>query len=319
MNVDYEKQRLMVQAARLYYEEDCSQEQVSRRMGLSRPYISKLLAGARQAGIVQIRVTDPLSVETALERRLMERFGLKRAIILPQLPGVDAQRQLGEAAARYLNDILRDGDIVGTSWGDTMYRLSQSLIPRPDLKSLQYVQLCGGVSDLHMAVYASEIASGFSSALGCAAHLIQLPAIVQSRELKAMLERDDSMARAFRCWRDARVLLFTVGTFGDQNALVRVGYLHRELMDDLLKRGAVGDVCTHVVDRQGRICDEALDARTIAIPFDEMRQKPWRICVAQGPGRVDSMLGALRSGIVNVLITNETTAEGLSERMEEDQ
>lgn len=317
MNADYEKQRLMVRAARLYYEEACSQEQVSRRMGLSRSYVSKLLAGAREAGIVQIRVTDPLEEETALERRLTERFSLKRAIILPQLPEVDLQRQLGEAAARYLNGILRDGDVIGTSWGDTMYRLSQALIPRSDLKDLKYVQLCGGVSDIHMAVYASEIANGFSSALGCAAHLVQLPAIVKSRELKAMLEGDESMAGALRCWREASILLFTVGAFGEQNALVRVGYLRRELMEELLHSGAAGDLCTHVIDRRGNICDEALDARTIAIPFDAMRQKPYRICVAQGIGRVDSMLGALNGGIANVLITNEMTAERLLDRMEE--
>ena len=111
---DYERLRLMVRAARLYYEEDRSQEEVSRVLGLSRSYVSKLLAGARQAGIVQIRVVDPLDMESALECRLKERFGLERAVVLPVQPGEDPQRQLGEAAARYLNGILRDGDTIGT-------------------------------------------------------------------------------------------------------------------------------------------------------------------------------------------------------------
>ena len=313
---DYERLRLMVRAARLYYEEDRSQEEVSRALGLSRSYVSKLLSGARQAGIVQIRVVDPLDMESALERRLTERFGLERTIVLPQQPGEDPQRQLGEAAARYLNGILRDGDTIGTSWGDTMYRVSQSLAPRPDLRDLRYVQLCGGVSDIHMAVYASEIASGYSGALGCSAQLIQLPAIVSSPALKAMLEGDESVARAFRYWREARILLFTVGAFGAQNALVRVGYLHRGHMDALLRRGAVGDICTHVIDGEGRLCDPELDARTIAIPLEEMKKKRYRVCVAQGADRVDSMLGALRGGIANVLITNETTAQRLLERID---
>ena len=79
-------------------------------------------------------------------------------------------------------------------------------------------------------------------------------------------------------------------------------------MKTLTERGAVGDICSHLIDIHGNLCDPELDQRTIAIPLDEIKKKKHRICVAQGLSKADSMLGALNGGFVNVLITNEETA-----------
>ena len=91
--------------------------------------------------------------------------------------------------------------------------------------------------------------------------------------------------------------------------LVHTGYISQNKMDELSAKGAVGDICTHLIDINGNICDEELDQRTAAVPLDDIRNKKYRIGVAQGLSKVDCILGALNGRIVNVLITNEETAQ----------
>ena len=90
---------------------------------------------------------------------------------------------------------------------------------------------------------------------------------------------------------------------------MHTGYISQNKMDELSAKGAVGDICTHLIDINGNICDEELDQRTAACPSDDIRNKKYRIGVAQGLSKVDCILGALNGRIVNVLITNEETAQ----------
>jgi deoxyribonucleoside regulator len=107
----------------------------------------------------------------------------------------------------------------------------------------------------------------------------------------------------------ADIAVFTIGAFGENSALVREGFLSEELMWELKQQGAVGDICTHVITETGDICDPALDQRTIAVSLENMKQMRYRVGVAQGISKVDAIRGALNSGIMNVLVTNDFTAE----------
>lgn len=80
---DYKRIELLVKVAKLYYENDYSQEMIAKKLGLSRPYISKLLNESKSNGIVKVQVIDPLSIETPLEKNLREHFGLEKVRIVP--------------------------------------------------------------------------------------------------------------------------------------------------------------------------------------------------------------------------------------------
>lgn len=112
---DYKRIELLVKVAKLYYENDYSQEMIAKKLGLSRPYISKLLNESKSNGIVKVQVIDPLSIETPLEKNLREHFGLEKVRIVPMSEGIASLSRLGLEAARYLDTILQDGDIIGLS------------------------------------------------------------------------------------------------------------------------------------------------------------------------------------------------------------
>ena len=101
MMTDYKKIELLVKVAKLYYENDFSQEMIAQKLNLSRPYISKLLKEAKDNGIVHVQVVDPLSTETPLEQKIRERFQLKNVRIVPMSEGPASLPRLGLEAARF--------------------------------------------------------------------------------------------------------------------------------------------------------------------------------------------------------------------------
>ena len=306
---DYKRIELLVKVAKLYYENDFSQEMIAKKLGLSRPYISKLLNEAKENGIVRFQVIDPLSTETPLEQKLRERFRLEKVRIVPMSEGPASLSRLGLEAARFLDSILQDNDIIGLSWGATIHACSQALLQRNDLHNIIAVQLCGGISNLNKSIYATEIGNNFSVSIGSISYTLPLPAIMDSKRMKDIVQKDHNIAKILQYGYDSNIALITTGAFGQKSALVHAGYISHDEMKLLADRGAVGDICSHLIDIHGNICDPELDERTIAVPLEEIKKKKYRICVAQGLSKVDSMLGALNGGIANVLITSEETAD----------
>ena len=72
-----EEQKKIIKAAKLYYENGLSQDEIGKILEVSRPYISRLLTRAKQLGYVTITINDPSATARKMEQLLMERFNLK--------------------------------------------------------------------------------------------------------------------------------------------------------------------------------------------------------------------------------------------------
>jgi deoxyribonucleoside regulator len=173
--------------------------------------------------------------------------------------------------------------------------------------------MCGGVSNLKKNVYVSEITKVFVDMLKCSGYMMPFPAIVDSRQLKEEIDKENSMQEILGYADKINIAILTTGQIGMQCALARAGYLKKEEIELLKKRGAVGDVCTHVIDKNGVICDEDLDARTVAVPYEKIKKIETRIGVAVGEAKVESILGMLHGKVVNVFVTDENTVELIKE------
>ena len=92
------------------------------------------------------------------------------------------------------------------------------------------------------------------------------------------------------------------------------GLTSPEESKSFIAKGAVGVIAGRFFDVQGEWIKGAMDDRLMGITLDEVRQIPTRIAVAGGSDKVDSILGALRGGFANVLITDEQTARSILAR-----
>lgn len=315
-NFDKKKIALLVKVAQMYYEEDLSQEEIANNIGLSRPYVSRLLTDAKEMGLIQFKVLDPLKGELDLERRLRTKTHLKKVIVSPITQNSSRMHNLSKRAVDYLEDVVQNGDVIGFSWGTTIYSVTNLLGQKqnkyPDIVA---AQLCGGISNLEHDIYCFEIARNFSKAWEAKPYVLTCPAIVSSRRLKEAFLSDYNINKVMSYGYDSNIALITMGTFGLQSSLYRAGYLSEKEIMALGEKGAVGDICTHVIDAEGNICDPELDERTMSVPLEVIKKKKIRIGVACGQSKVDSIYAAIKAEIINVLIIDEETAGYVLERL----
>lgn len=314
------KTDLIVRIAQMYYEHDLSQQSIAERLGLSRPYISKLLIEGKKRGIIEIKILDPHKAETSLEAEFRQKFNLMKAIVIPSVDGSpnSALHRLSVATSKYLDTIISDNDTIGVAWGVTLNEISKCLIRREDLNNITIVQLSGGISKIEKNTYSNEIINKFADAYQGTPYVLPLPAVVDSEQVREAILKDTNIANILGIAKRANIAIFTVGVIGYDSALARAGYISPREIDKLFAQGAVGDFCCRFIDVNGSICDKALNDRTIGIELSDLKTKEYRIAVAIGQNKVMSMFGSIRGGYPNVVITDELNARellSLSERI----
>jgi deoxyribonucleoside regulator len=303
---------LLIEAARLYYEHQLSQQVISRKLGVSRPTVSRLLKQARDKGIVKIEIIDPQELGTKLEKKLTARFQLNKVVIVPN-DTVDSRiikQRLGKAAVLFVDKLINEGSVLGISWGTTMQEIARQVKKRR-VNDMVVVQLNGGVSRAEFDTHASEIAKAIGENYRAIPYLMPLPAVVDSPELKQAILSDRNIARTLELGKRAEIALFTVGSFGFSSVLVRADYFEPDEVDSLLHDGAVGDICSRILNKDGQVCSPELNARTIGIELEDLQKKPYSIAVAGGKDKLSAIRAGLKGKWFNCLITDEWIAAEL--------
>jgi deoxyribonucleoside regulator len=312
--VDQEKLTKVIEAAKLYYLLDYNQNEIAKILGVSRPTVSRFLQQAKSDGIVQINIMDPTEDVLNLAIQLENKFKLKKAIVasIPQFENHIIKNYLGEKAAAYLNEIVKDDDIVGVTWGTTLYHIAIEL-KQKFVKDVKVVQLKGGVSHAETNTYASEILYLFGKAYNTAPHNLPLPAIVDHVVVKQAMEADRHIRKILELGKQANIALFTIGSIKKDSLLFQLGYFTESDLESLYGK-AVGDISSRFFDKDGKVCNQSLNDRTLGIGLDDLRKKEHSILVAGGPNKIEGIYGALKGQYANVLITDQFTAHFLLDK-----
>ncbi|AWP25648.1 sugar-binding transcriptional regulator [Paenibacillus sp. Cedars] len=309
--MEQDKQRLSIEAARLYYMSDYSQQDIATRLGVSRPTVSRLLQHAKEQGYVQISIVDPLENLDALGERVKKVYKLEEVLISysPINEYREIQKHISKRAADYLHETVQDADIIGVTWGTTMHAVALQL-QQKSVRGVEVVQLKGGVSHSHVNTYAAEIVNLFAEAYHTMARYLPLPVIFDTMELKEMVERDRHIQRIIQLGKQANIAMFTVGTVHEDALLFRLGYLS-EKEQKLLQQVGAGDICSRFFDAEVRVCSEDINSRTVGIDLEDLRHKEKSILVAGGQRKVDAIRAALIGKYANILVTDQFTAQAL--------
>ena len=316
MSPSNEDLRLLVKVSRFYYEDGLNQDAIKDRLGLSRSKVSRLMAQARETGIVQISVVSPGQLYLDLEARLEERFGLREALVVEAQPG-DTQdsvsRSVGTAAAGYLVRALQPASTVGFAWGSTLRHMAMTLTPQrfPDV---QLVQIIGGLGQPEAEVHATELCRTVSRALGCRLTLLPVPGIVADQRTRRALLQDVHVQRAMEAIGQLDIAFVGIGAPTMDSVTMRDGSIISQAeLDELLAHGAVGDIALRYFDAQGRSVESEMNDRIIGITLEQLTRVPKVVGVSGGPDKVPAIRAALRGGLIKVLVTDSVTAGKLLE------
>src|SRR5215212_4624571 len=156
---------LLARAARLYFVEGRSQDDVAAVLGTTRSNVSRMLKQARDLGIVEIRIVDPARRDHELELALRDRFPLVDARVLEVAPDTDVLPGVGRLAVRWLDETLRDGQVVALSWGQALEAMVDA-VDGLSRRDVEVVQLVGGLSSLDSAATGQELVRELSERMG---------------------------------------------------------------------------------------------------------------------------------------------------------
>ncbi|TFE30751.1 sugar-binding transcriptional regulator [Cohnella luojiensis] len=314
--MDNDKIKKVIEAAKLYYQLDYSQNEIADALGVSRPTVSRLLQQAKAEGIVTIEIKDPTEDVEVLRNMLRERFQLKNVVVAftPTYEENVVKRYIGQAAASYLNELAKDGDTIGASWGSTMYQVALQLKAKSLVNSF-VVQLNGGVSDADVRISPSEIVHLFGKSFNVTPYFMYLPAIVDHILVKQSMLTDRHIRRVMDMGKSANIAVFTAGSPTPDSVLINSNYFREDELE-IIKTKAVGDICSRYYDSNGVICLPSLDERTVGIELADLRTKEHSILVAGGPSKVNAIYGALRGKYGNTLVTDQITAKALLTKLD---
>ena len=308
----------VLRAAQLYYEQDLTQEEIARVLDTSRASVSRMLTEARATGVVNITIQRPIERDPALSEAVRRRLDLRDAIVVAsELDYEASMKNVGVAAAEMFRSTLRNGQIIGISWGQTLSHMVDAL-DETILNRSEIVQMTGSLGEGDPQVDGPELARRLAGKLGTTYRYVHAPAVVESEELRDRLTRQPQIRQTLERSARADVCLVSVGAVDDDaSSLQRAGYLDDDERRRYAEAGAVGHLLAKMIDIDGNEFPEYSD-RVIAIPLETLTTRPWSICMAASARKAPAILGAIRGGYVNALVVDEDAARRLLELTDPD-
>ena len=308
---DYSDDRLRL-VARLYYLDGLGQAEVAKFARVSQAKISRLLALAKERGIVRITVADYEPRRRELEEQLRATLGLKSVAVIKSgdsIEGADLRRAVGHFGAAAVDEIIQPRDTVAIAGGRTLHELAQHL-PLLRTKSLTVVQAMGSV-DSNVSVFdAQEVGRVVAQRLGGIFLSLNTPAFIPEKRTRDALLGLEQVRDVRQNLDRAKVALIGLGTLAN-SVFVERGTLNAAMLRDLGRAGAVGEICGRFIDDKGRECATAWRDRVIGVELEQLRKIPQVVGVVSGSDRTAAILAAVRGGVLKSLVIDETGATSL--------
>ncbi|GAB2026118.1 sugar-binding transcriptional regulator [Lactovum odontotermitis] len=283
----------------LYYIEEMTQASIASQLGINRVRVVKLLEEAREKKIVSFHFSTLNRETLSIEKKLINKFGLKDVFIAPWSDDDNLSESLGQAAAMYLDDLIKDDLSVGIGYGETISYFLQSLARLTD-KKISILSLTGGVSP-----YLSQV-NGQTSCLKYS--LIPSPLIMSSEKIAREIRKESPVKEVLDLAQNASIIVTSLGGMNNDATVAQNGLISKEEFSSLRKNQAVGDILMHFINKDGEIVSPEIEGRLISLPLESIRKKKNIVVVAGGKAKVQMIQAAIRNGYVNYLITDEETA-----------
>jgi lsr operon transcriptional repressor len=313
----WSSEELLLRVAWYYYKDELTQDEIARRLSMSRASVGRLLDRARRVGLVSINLNTEYLDAFELSGELRRAFGLAEALVVPDHEKEPADHhilnaRIGLGGAQFMSTHLRPGTSLGVGWGETVSRVIAAT-SFGTVGPVHMVTLTGGVESYLQTILASkgEMASERSDLTS--ASVIPSPIMASTPALAAALREEPTIQQVLKQACAVENALVGVGTPTADATIVHMGYLNADDARGLQTRGVVGDILGQFFDADGNVVDLPIHDCRIGIDLSDLRRIPKVVGVAGGVHKAGAILGALHGGFLDVLVTNELTAVRLLE------
>ncbi|MEL7608026.1 MAG: sugar-binding domain-containing protein [Bacillota bacterium] len=302
--LDQEELALYTRIAHYYYMGSLTQEEIAKRLRMSRQRVNRILGKCLSLGIVEIHIHGDASGHLALEAALEKKFGLRAVRVAEQTPDEEeSYAALGQCAGRFLAEVIRDGDIIGFSRGRTLSALVDRL-PRVECSNLMATQLMGGWNNRYNSINGDSIVLRFSERIPAEVNMLYSPVLVVDESVREGILREPYYRKSYAVLKSCTIAVLGITDIDH----ARFPQMEREWT---VPPNAAGETCARLYDVDGKPVKTDLDRRIMALELEDLLRIPLRIGVAGMPRKTKAILGALRGGYINALVTDSGVAAAL--------
>lgn len=306
---------LVIKVAYLYYIENKSQNEIALQLKISITTVSRLLKKAKTDKIVEFVICNPYVECIHLEEDLKNTFGLKDVVIAPSASEYDESLDDGEnikklvalEGARYLQRIIKDGDVLGITWGSTIYHMVNYLNPAQKVNA-EFVTLHGSYAYCDSKFDAPNLALRMAKAFSGGNYALVTNALMSSKQVADIIKNEKNTRDIIQKFKKINIAIVGIGSFYPEitSILTKSDFLTKEELSELQAQHVVGDIAFRFFDYEGKECNTQLVDRMITIDFDVFKKIKKKICLASGTQKANSVLSAIKGGLVDVLIVDSS-------------
>ncbi len=310
-------ERLAIKICDLYYNQNLTHLQISEKLNISRPTVSKVLSSAREKQIVEITINRLDTVKYwEIEQRLKKQYQLRNVIVVDS-GNNDSELldSLGKAAQEWLSFYVKDGDTVGVSMGLSLYHTVYSELQKNNelAKDVLFVPLIGGMGKLRTELHSNYLAEILARKYRGKSVALYAPARIANPSICSLLKKESSIASVLQFYKQLDVAIVGIGYPNEKSSIKATGYYKRDEIQSLIERDVAGEICMQFYNAQGNATPYKRDNNVIGMELNKLKKVPCSIGVAGGEDKALAIKGAVCGGYINVLIMDNKCAEKLLE------
>lgn len=291
-----------------------TQDEIALQLGVSRPGVQRLLALARQEGLIKVRIDHPIAACMAMSSAIRERFGLDFCDVVPAEEGASdsASHYLAVAGAERIARLVERSEPLTLALGTgRSIRATVEAISRVERPQHRFVSLVGNVArDGSSNRYDGVMV--LADKTGGERFLLPAPVVAGSVEEKEAMQHQRLFQAIAEVAREAETAYIGVGKIDRQATLFQDHFITESELGELLGREAVGELLGWPMDAQGRVIDCTITRRVTSLPLELLSGLPL-VALAGGRDKAPAILAALRGGWLKGLITDEVAARHIVE------
>lgn len=314
MNMYNQSAFLVIKIAYMYYIENCSQNEIAKTLKISITTVSRLLNKAKKDKIVEFVIRDPYVECISLEKELKKIFGLRDVIIAPgfSMEMDDGQyydddesvkRLVALEGARYLQRIIKKNDVLGITWGSTIYQLINYLNPAQKVDAT-FVTLHGSIACCRNELDVRTLVMRMAKAFSGMHYYLLTDALMSSKQAADIIKQEKNNKKVFQMFDNINISINGTGSFYPElnSVLAKPEFMTKEELGWLQEQSVVGDIALRFFDKEGNECQTELADRIIAIGFEQFKKIDTKITIASGGYKAHTVLSALKGKLIDVLI-----------------
>ncbi|CAH2400100.1 MULTISPECIES: sugar-binding transcriptional regulator [Mesorhizobium] len=305
---------MATRAAWLHYAGGLTQSEVAKRLGLTSLKAHRLITKANQEGLVKVYIDGEVSECVALEDDLSSRYGLDYCEVVPDFDGEDLPlKALGIAGAQFLKREIERGEdtLIGVGHGRTLAACVEYL-PRISAEKTRFVSLLGGLTRKFSA-NPHDVIHRLAERTGAEAYVMPVPMFANTVEDRTVLLGQKGISEVFDLGKAADLLIAGIGTAEREASLVATGMIEKGEMEEIRRKGGVGELLGHFFDDAGKAVETTLSNRALALAREDISNRRI-VAVAGGKVKVRAIKSVLEGRYLKGLVTDERTARSLVEQ-----